>query len=111
MLGAPFFVLVMTFIYVVYAWLYYHPRIAQTPVVWIGVVLALIGNILWVYLARSVREPAAIMLWSLVLGLISDATAVVVPVAAFGLRPSPLAWVGIVIALVGLGIIKYAGGR
>lgn len=76
---------------------------------WVGIGLAIVGNYLWLWIAKSSPEKNSVyfngLVWdSIIVGVYS-----LVPIAMFGVRFSMLTGLGVLMVVIGMITIKVAG--
>jgi multidrug transporter EmrE-like cation transporter len=96
-----------TVIYSLYAWLTFKPELKVSAYLMpIGLSLALIGNLLWILLAKSTQEPAKLIMYGMMWDTMITLSFLLVPMMFFGVRFTLVGGVGCALVVVGLLMMK-----
>lgn len=96
-----------TIIYFMSTYGYYNDQIRDSKYFFLaGIVLAVINNVLWLYLTRILKEPNTLMFFAFIWDMIILATAIIVPTVFFGVKPTLLGWIGIGLVITGITLFK-----
>lgn len=89
------------------SWLSYHPtHKAATWFPWALAGLAVANGLLWSWAARHAGDNRTLFNLSMGWDAVTILSYSVLPLVAFGVRLSPLAWVGLVLVVVGSLLVK-----
>lgn len=88
----------------------YSDRLKNTSWVFfsLGLVLAVIANVLWLWIARTTQIPSELYIRALVWDSMIVGTYTLVPIMMLGVRLSSTAIIGIFIIIVGIAITKLS---
>lgn len=92
------------------AWLSYHP--AARAAWWFPAALAALwaGNaLLWAWACRLAATDRELFRYSVAYDAATVAAYSVLPLAAFGVRPTPAAWAGLGLVVAGACLVKWGG--
>jgi multidrug transporter EmrE-like cation transporter len=96
-----------TIIYSLYAWLTFKPELKVSNYLMpFGLGLALIGNLLWILLAKSTHEPAKLIVYGMVWDTMITLSFLLVPMMFFGVRFTLVSGVGCGFVVLGLLMMK-----
>lgn len=106
-LGIVKSLIVGAIIYCVYAWLTFNPSLKQSGyLVPAGITLAMAGNLLWIFLAKSTADPARLTIYAMAWDTMVTVSFVLVPVVLFGIRFSITSCLGLILAVLGIFLMK-----
>lgn len=98
-----------TVVYSAYAWLTFKPELKVSAYLLpIGLSLAVVGNLLWILLARSTQEPGKLIVYGMAWDAMITLSFLLVPIMFFGVRFTVVSGVGC--GLVGLGLLMMKLG-
>lgn len=93
-----------------YNYISYHPAIRSHQYFYLfGLSLALFSNLLWLYGVRYLNNKDHIFWLGISFDIIVTATSIIIPILFFDLKFNRFVWLGIVLLLIGLLIIKQFG--
>lgn len=76
----------------------------------IGLCLAVIGNLIWLTMSKLILiDKTTVFYYGLAFDATITATTILIPAVFFGVRLSPISWVGVALVLLGLLILKLTG--
>jgi drug/metabolite transporter (DMT)-like permease len=94
-------------IYVFYAWLTFSPSMKTSEYLMpLAIAMAIAGNLLWIKMARSIQEPAALVYYGMLWDSMITVSFIVVPIIFFGVRFNVISGFGCVLVLAGLTMMK-----
>jgi drug/metabolite transporter (DMT)-like permease len=96
-----------TVIYTSYAWLTFAPSMkASSYLIPLGITMAIAGNFLWIMMARSIHQPAALVYYGMLWDSMITISFILVPIIFFGVRFNFVSGIGCTLVLVGLTLMK-----
>lgn len=102
------FLLSVVVIYGLYSWLVFNPALKTKPwIIYAGLGCALVGNLLWVLLARATIDNGRLIYYGLWWDTLITASTFLIPVLCYGIRFSGTALIGLAVTIVGLLLMKY----
>ena len=106
----PTWMLVLgTMVYSSYAWLTFKPEMKVSAYLLpIGISLAVVGNLLWILLARSTVDLSRLIVYGMLWDTMITLSFLLVPVVFFGVRFTVIGGVGC--GLVGVGLLMMKLG-
>lgn len=94
-------------VYSVYAWLTFKPELKVSAYLMpIGLALALVGNALWIMLARSTDDSARLIVYGMMWDAMITLSFLLVPMIFFGVRFTAVSGIGCGLVVVGLLMMK-----
>lgn len=94
-------------IYGSYAWVTFNPSFKDSwYLVPVGLVLAIMGNLLWILIAKRTSSPAELTVYGMAWDTMITVSFVLVPVVLFGVRFSGVSGLGLILAILGIFLMK-----
>lgn len=94
-------------IYVIYALVVFNPTFKTSSwYVWLGLLIALLGNLVWMLIAKSSDNSNQMMFYALLWDSMVVMSFVLVPVFAYGVKLSLVTIIGIATTTLGLIVMK-----
>jgi multidrug transporter EmrE-like cation transporter len=99
-------------LYSLYSAICYMPEIKNNKsFIHIGLILALVSNVLWLVLAYNTKQASEVLFMALIWDSIVVLTAVVIPLVFFNIQLTPISTFGIVLVVAGLLLVKIGTVR
>lgn len=95
-------------IYGCYGWLCYNPDFKHKNMIWLGLFFAVGANLLWILLSKNTDKKETLFFYALVWDSIVVISSIGVPMLLFGLRLQPIGWMGLIMLLSGLTLVKLS---
>lgn len=94
-------------IYGSYAWVTFNPSFKDSWfLVPAGLALAIMGNLLWILIAKKTPNPADLTVYGMAWDAMITVSFVLVPVVLFGVRFSGTSGLGLILAILGIFLMK-----